>query len=99
VQGGEPLSSVHAYISRRGAVCHDGKPLGLAAVPATGRNWPEVSQSQAQALARDRLAPETGLDAFIIENVENADTRHDRTEVLARDALPFTYGNLHVVAL
>jgi hypothetical protein len=88
---GQRLTSVHAYISSRGALCHDGKPLGLAAVPSTGRLWPVVSQDGVQTLARDRLAPGTALAAFITENVDNADTRRARIKQLEQDALPFGY--------
>jgi len=97
VIGGTRLSSINAYISRRGALCHNGKPLGLEAVSAEGRDWPEVSQNQVQALARDRLSPSMGLDAFISENLDNANTRHARTRHLAQDALPFTYPHLSLV--
>jgi hypothetical protein len=97
--GGERLTSVHAYISQRGALCHNGKPLGLEAVPTTGRSWPEVSQSDVQGLARDRLSPGTPLETFITENVDSAATRRDRIRELAQDALPFTYPGLSVVAL
>ncbi len=57
IEGGEQLTSVHAYISSRGSLCHDGKPLALEAVPATGRDWPEVSQNAVQTIARNRLSP------------------------------------------
>lgn len=96
VTGGPGLTSVHAYISRRGALCHKGKPLGLAAVAATGRAWPEVSQSHVQALARDRLSPGMELEAFITENLDNADCRRARSDLLAQDALPFTYPKFHL---
>lgn len=99
IVGGTRLTSVHAYISQRGALSHNGKPLGLKAVQTTGRNWPEVSQSDVQSLARDRLTPGKSLAAFITENVASADTRRDRISKLAQDALPFTYPGLSVVAL
>jgi len=99
VSYGQRLTSVHAYISRRGALCHDGKPLGLAAVPTTGRTWPEVSQDEVQSLARDRLSPGLALEAFITGNIDNADTRLARSVQLAQNALPFTFPGLSVVAL
>ncbi|MBC8269682.1 MAG: hypothetical protein H8E36_13120 [Rhodospirillaceae bacterium] len=88
---GARLTSVYAYISRRGALCHDGKPLGLEAVSTTGRAWPEVSQDDVQALARDRLSPGTAIEAFITENIENVGSRRARIKQLAQDALPFGY--------
>ena len=91
VDGGPRLTSVYAYISRRGILCHNAKPLGLASVKTTGRAWPEVSQSEVQALARDRLSPGAELETFIKENLGNANTRRTRAAQLAQDALPFTY--------
>ena len=88
---GARLTSVYAYISSRGALCHDGKPLGLAAVSTTGRAWPEISQNGVQALARDRLSPGTALEVFITENVDKIETRRARIKQLAQDALPFGY--------
>jgi hypothetical protein len=98
MDGAASLNSIHAYISSRGALNHEGKPLGLASIPATGRNWPEVTQDDVQTLARNRISPQTGLDTFINQNVESATTRHARIKQLAQDALPFSWENMHVVA-
>jgi hypothetical protein len=97
IEGGDRLKSVHAYISSRGSLCHEGKPLALQAVPATGRQWPEISQDDVQSIARDRLSPGTGLDAFITENVENTETRRNRIKQLATNALPFAWPGVCVV--
>lgn len=97
VAGGGTLTSVFAYISRRGALCHEGKPLGLVAVPAYGRAWPEVSQDDVQALARDRLSPGARLETFINENVNDPALRRDRTIRLAQDSLPFGYAHMSVI--
>jgi len=99
IEGGKRLDSVHCYISRRGALAHDGQPLGLEAVPATGRHWPQVSQHDVQSLARDRLSPGAKLESFITQNVNDATTRRSRIAELAKNALPFTYDNVHVVAV
>lgn len=99
IEGREPLTSVHAYISSRGSLSHEGKPLALEAVPAVGRQWPQVSQDEVQTLARDRLSPHSQLDHFINENVENKKTRRKRIQKLAEDALPFNWGDTCVVAV
>ncbi len=93
------LDCVHAYISSRGSLNHDGKPLALESVPASGREWPEVSQDEVQALARNRLSPRRDLDLFIAENVEDHSTRRERILKLAEDALPFTWPKISVVAI
>jgi len=97
MDGGAELSSLHAYISRRGALNHQGKPLALKTIEASARPWPQVSQGDVQAFARDRVAPGKALDAFITENVDNAETRRLRIEQLEVDALPFTYTQVRVV--
>lgn len=97
MDGGQSLNSVHAYISSHGSLAHDGKPLALEAVPATGRKWREVSQDDVQTLARDRLKPDMELNDFIHENVENIERRNQRILTLAEDALPFTWPKVSVV--
>lgn len=97
IVGGERLSCVYAYLSQRGALSHDGKPLALEAVPGIGRDWPEISQHDVQALARDRLKPVASLDQFILENIDNADVRRERINQLASDALPFTWEDVQII--
>lgn len=42
----EPVTSVLAYVSRWGTFCPGGAPVALAAVPATGRSAPALSQEE-----------------------------------------------------
>lgn len=99
VWGGQKLSSVHVYLSQRGVLSDGGGPLALQAVSARGREWPAVSQQQVQALARDRLSPDRPLDAFIQENIIEPETRRERIDGLARDALPFTWPHTRIIDL
>ena len=83
--------AVFAYIGRRGAFSQGGRPIALAEVAASGRQWPAMTQRQIQRLARDRLSPGLELDRFIGENIDRTDIRRDRTDRLAADALAFSY--------
>jgi len=91
IDGAGLRETVFAYIGRRGALAHNNQPIALAAVPAQGRQWPAMTQEQVQTLARDRLSPNLDMDRFIGENIEHDTTRHDRTDRLAADAVPFSY--------
>jgi len=82
---------VFAYIGRRGALSHMKQPVALADITARGRAWPAMTQTQVQALARDRLSPGQDLNTFIDENIRHVDIRHERTTCLATDAVPFSH--------
>jgi hypothetical protein len=95
---GTALDEAHAYIGRRGCLALDGAAVALAEIPARGRRFPALDQREVQALARDRLAPGADLETFIEENVLAAETRFDRTEALAEEAVPFAWPAMTVVA-
>ena len=99
MDGGSNPTSVFAYISAHGCLSHNGKPLALKAIQATGREWPVVSQHDVQELARIRLMPDMELDAFIHENVHDIKTRNERTLKLAEDALPFNWPRVEEIPL
>jgi len=89
IDGVGDRNAVFAYIGRRGALSFENQPIALADVTARGRAWPAMTQTQVQALARDRLSPVVDLHGFIGENITNVDMRHQRTTCLATDAVPF----------
>ena len=86
-EDGEPLPRAGLYVGRHGALSHDGRAMPLAEVAAQGREAPPVSQVAAQKHARDQLAPDAGLDAFILQNIACPVTRAERGRRLRRDAL------------
>ncbi|SDG40298.1 hypothetical protein SAMN05216241_1112 [Limimonas halophila] len=89
--GSGPLPAetvIHLYHHDHGLLALDGAPVGLAAVPAVNRPHATLDQEAAQALARDRVAPERELDAFILENQADPALRREREAVLRKTALP-----------
>ena len=55
--GPEEITSVLAYASRWGTFCPDGHPIALAAIPATGRTAPAMTQEELLGSGR---APRAG---------------------------------------
>ncbi len=98
LEGGLQLDRVYAYVSRRGCILHDGTPIALQAVPAEGRAWRALDQERMLEVARQRLAPQAGLDDFITQTIADEDLRRARTEALEAVAQPFAYGRAAHVA-
>jgi hypothetical protein len=94
---GGVLTHAFAYVGRHGCLISDGAPVALAAVPATGRRWPALTEEQ--VLARDRLAPDRPLDDFIRETISQEKTRLARTDTLKSDGRPFSYGGFTRIAV
>ncbi|MCR4377557.1 MAG: hypothetical protein NUV50_05625 [Rhodospirillales bacterium] len=81
------LTSAHAYLSKSGCLNKDGKPIPLAAFNVDGRQWRAMTQAEVLDYARSRLDPDEHTDTFIRRHIECADTRAQRTQCLAEDAL------------
>lgn len=64
---GELLSGVTAYLSRHGCLELDGSPVALAATPASSRRFPAMSQPEILDRVRELLAPERGLERFVLD--------------------------------
>ncbi len=99
MDGGGVLACAFAYISRHGCLISDDAPVALAAVPATGRRWPALTEEQVLALARDRLAPGRPLDVFIHETIAEEQIRLARTDTLKSESRPFAYGAFTPIAV
>lgn len=91
------LDAAFAYISVAGCLSHDGGPVSLAEVPATGRRYPARSQAEMQEVIRARTAPDILLEPFIQENVENEVVRLERSRTLAGNSHPFEHGSMRVI--
>ena len=87
--GPDALNQLFGYLSSRGAVAIEGEPVCLAEVPAEGRRWRSLDQTGIQQYARERFAPDSSLEDFIRENIENEPLRRTRTDVLHENAIPF----------
>jgi len=81
-------TALHVYHHDHGLLALDGAPIGLAAVPAVNRPHRALDQAAVQALARDRVAPDRELDAFILENQADPALRREREAALRASALP-----------
>ena len=87
IDGGEVLSEAFAYTAKVGCVNFDGSPVALQEIDAEGRTLPSMSQPQMLDLVRSRLAPDTDLDAFIREHIDDDKLRRERTAALSGDAI------------
>ncbi len=99
MDGGGVLTHAFAYVGRHGCLINDDAPVALAAVPATGRRWPALTEEQVLTLARDRLAPDRPLDDFIRETISEEKTRLARTDTLKSEGRPFSYGGFTPIAV
>lgn len=60
-----PLSGVGVYMSRAGALGHDGSAIRVAEVPALGCTLPALTQRAALRWAHRRVAPGLGYEVFL----------------------------------
>lgn len=86
VDGLDPLLEAFVYITLRGAAMLSGSPLALSSVTAHQRRFKSQPMSAMLALARDRFAPDLGLDAFILETIADEALRAERTAALHSSA-------------
>ncbi len=70
----------------------------MAAVKALRRRFAAASVPAMLAMARDRVAPDTPLDAFIMGNIEDAALRQARTATLRQTARRPRFDNFEVLA-
>lgn len=86
VEGARVLAEAFHYAGLHGCLAADSHPLSLAAVAARGRAFPARHQIEVLRLARDRLAPGRGLEAFVTDVVGDHALRRRYVRRLARDA-------------
>lgn len=89
---GDEFDEVLVFVSRFGAFSPNGEPVALAAIPATGRTAPELSEEQlldrAAAMALDPEASAETLIRAIFERPAETATRVAAT--VHKAALPFS---------
>lgn len=88
---GRVLREGRAYIGTRGHLVHEGMALALAAVPASGRRFPEATTQEALEIVRRRAAPEMGGDAFVLRLVREPDFRDQVTARISENAVAMAY--------
>ena len=89
IELGPSLDFVHVYASRRGILCHEGSPISVSEIPATGRTWLSLTQEQVQRHTRDQLDPGKELREFICGSIVKPDLRRKRTKALEKKSQPF----------
>ena len=87
VEDGSRIDRAGLYVGLHGALSDGARPVPMAEIAADGRHAAGIGQVEAQAMARDRLAPEALLDVFILQNIACPVTRAERGRRLRRDAL------------
>ena len=95
---GPTLSQVHLYTSNHGALNHDGKPVPLSEIQASGRSWSAMVQTEAQHHVRDHLDPEKPLNDFILESIANPQIGCHRTDRLRLKSHAFTHRDWRILA-
>lgn len=97
VDGLDPLLEAYAYLTLSGAAMLMGKPVALSSVTAHHRRFQSQPMPAMLALARDRLAPGLGLDAFILETIADDGLRRERTDALRREGRRPSFSDFEVL--
>jgi hypothetical protein len=69
--GGEGPREIDAFISVHGPLLLGGSPIALAAIPARGRAFPELTTPEAIERVRAALHPDLSLEEFVLHHVEH----------------------------
>ena len=93
------LTEAFAYSAKAGCVNRSGSPASLAEISASGRRFPQFTQSEMLTHLRDQLAPGHDLDQFVLDHITDDGTRHTRAQSLAADALPLLFERRVVATL
>ncbi len=91
-ENGTSFNEVLVFVSRFGAFSPDGEPVALAAIPATGRSAPELSEEQLlDRAAQLALSPEADAEALIRAIFEHPAATAERVAATVhKAALPFS---------
>lgn len=95
---GVRLERALAYVSRRGAFAPEGVPLRLSAFQVEGSHAHMTDQHQLQGRLQAYLGDTQAVEAFIRQNINDADLRLARTARMAPVALPCRFRGLYCVA-
>jgi hypothetical protein len=69
--GGEGPAEIDAFISVHGPLLLDGSPVALAAIPARGRVFPELTTPDMIDRVRAAIHPDLSLTEFVLHHVEH----------------------------
>lgn len=83
----DPLTAVHAYVSRHGCLALADSEVALAAVASDGRLFPAIGEVEVLERVRHLLAPELDLERFVESSLDPG-MATARTTVLRGNAIP-----------
>ena len=81
------VGEVSVYLSRRGCLSRDDRPVALAASAGNGRH-PALAQEDILSFVRDRFRPEKDLDLHILETIRETSARKRLIEEMMAAAVP-----------
>lgn len=73
--GGDGPTEIDAFLSVHGPLLLDGGPVALAAIPARGRTFPELTTPELIDRVRASLHPELSLAEFVLHHVKRGGLR------------------------
>jgi hypothetical protein len=82
------LSDAFVYLSRRGCLAMDQRPVALAEVTARQRGHAVLAQAEAQDLVRARHGGEASLDALILRAIRDPAFRQALIGAMGEGAVP-----------
>lgn len=96
LDGGDVIDAAWAYLSFRGHVGDDAQPIALAEIASEDRRLAALSQREALALMRDRIAPGEDLAAFVRAHIDDPEIRDARVRLLQAAAHPVAHASHRV---
>jgi len=99
LDGGSMLTAAYAYTSKIGSLSHEGNCVSIAEITADNRLYSGLTQSEIQAVIRDRLAPGMDLNKFIEQTVTDPEIHRERSARLGDGALSVGYRRRTVAEL
>ena len=91
------IDNLHAYVSVRGSLLLNGNPVLLKGIPTKNTQLLKLDQTAMQEEIRRQLAPEAPLQDFILENINNTQTRRKRTAMISQKTEPFIHSGITVL--
>jgi hypothetical protein len=88
---GPSLNEISLYHGLRGIYARDGRPVPLAEVKASNRQYTALTQRQILEHIRNYLEPDAPLDDFVFKGATDKSIRQLRTERIAKGRLPFSH--------
>lgn len=82
------LSQAWVYLSRRGCLARDGRPIALQAVAARGSRHQCLDQEEVQHHVRETYRPDKALNVLILENIRSPEKRQALIKEMKANAVP-----------